>query len=315
MEMQLDERAGPRRTMLDLGRKLGRSRLWTLRSDQPLANCLTAGKSVAATITRQGAEEGQDESIDVTLRPSSDNRAIHLIAHSLGAAWVPICMVVGRIDNWSPFEAASVEEKVQQTTNLDAKDRRGSSEKAEQSIEAMGSLAADDEGFHLYTHASEEQDALPFSSPDLRCFYHRSEALIEVKAWLPEDREVHRGVAELSYRGATGVVRQRRSLAFKVRVRDHWKASAHLRPPVSSEDGKLRIHVRPFTDDDLDLLPPRDVQDVLASRMCASMPLEQEADGFVFRPSMDHHRQAMEDPDACWCLRVAPAGKEGGDDA
>jgi hypothetical protein len=285
-----------------------------------LGQCLTGDRGLSAKIVRQVTADLRDESLSVTAGQSPDAAGVQLKIGGLPAGWHPIAIVIARFGGWSPFETAVAEDRVPQTTHLSARghdDTRSavSPRLAGDIPPAAISLSADDGTLHAYDRA--EQTPLTFSSSDLTCYYHRSEMLIEVKARLPLDQELHDGIVELSYESGVGRVVQRRALMFKIRVSDHWKASARLRPPESTEDGKIRLGVRPFSDDDLDLLGPVAVQELLASRVFASMPLEpleRTTNEFIFRPTMEHHRHAMNDASARWCLRVAPAGKEGEDD-
>lgn len=303
------QRAEPAPEWRTLSRNLSRSRLWPLRSDRPLGVCLTSDCGPPAQIFWQAAPDMRDVSLPVTLRRSSDSHGVHLAICGLPAGWQPIAIVIARFGGWSPFETAAAEDSVPQTTHLSAR-CQGGSRAADTALTATVSLSADDGTLHAYDQA--EQSPLTFGSSDLTCHYHRSEALVEVAARLPLDQERHLGVVELSYQGGMGTVLQRLPLMF--RICDRWKASAYLRPPESTEDGKIRLGVRPFSDDDLDLLRPVNVQELLASRVITSMPLEPVADGFVFRPTMEHHRHALNDANARWCVRVAPVGKEGEDD-
>jgi len=309
MEMQLAEPASPDRNLRTLGRNLRRSRLWPLHGEMPLAQCRQSDRGLRARIVRQVMDDLRDGTLDVTLRPSSDGERIHLAIADLPPGWRPICIVLGRFADWGSCDSAAAEDRVPQTTRRAPKTPPESGTGVGQPHAVPAALAADDGELHGDIRG-DSSSPLSFSSSALQCHYHRSEALLEVAARLPPDQHLRYGVAELSYRDAEVMVCQRRPLAFR-RIGDRWQASARLRPPAATEDGKIRLRVRPFTDGDLDLLPPGEVQEVLASCLFASLPLEPVADGFVFRPTMDHHRQAIEDPRACWCLRVAPVGKEG----
>ena len=357
MEMHLAERARPEKTppfSRSLVRSLSRSRLWPLRSDEPLAGLFQDRAEVAATIVWQDPDRRceRDESFGVTVRRSDESETVQLAFDGLPDGWEPLCMVIGRLGDWPTFEPATSEKVVRKTvpppvTRVSQRTAeslsaaladgvgRADTDQNDESVEPSDaakdaqpaksldakslSLAADTGSVGAKTGA-QTKDTLLFESPHLACSYVRSEALLQVAASLPDDRQGALAVAELSCIASGGArIVQRRRVFLKVpddKAQDQKQRGwVRFRVPADIRGGEFQIHVRPFTDNDLDLLGPDEASELLASRSFASIHLKKDAaGGYTFRPLMPHQQRVLRDPAACWCLRVAPRDEEGSQD-
>ena len=77
-----------------LARNLSLSRLWPLRCDEPLGQCLTGDPGLPAKIVRQVTVDLRDESLPVTARRSPDAAGVQLRIGGLPAGWQPVAIIV-----------------------------------------------------------------------------------------------------------------------------------------------------------------------------------------------------------------------------
>ncbi len=325
LEMDLREDAEPQPPPVsrEFVFKLAQSRLWPIRSDQPLAEVYQDPTERTGTVVHQDDRtEGDDDGrFSITIRPAADGDWIELKSPVWPDPdrWEPLAIVVGQFADGPALEPATNQNFVQRAPERHiSPDDQAFPAVIAASMSAAGSLtvAADDEGQVLEGRDSAGSvQPVRFSSRDVKCLYHRWEALLEVEAQLPAGQDGGLAVGQLSYVGSDGHgVVQRRLLTLRVPVGEAWKGSARFHPPRETRDGVLDVLVRPFTVDDLDLLPADGVRELLAGAHFASMRLQRTEDGYRFRPLLPHQKKLLADPDARWCLRMARVAREEEDD-
>jgi hypothetical protein len=295
MELDLRDEAPPPQPAisLELMRELSESRLWPLHAEPPLAAELQQRRQARATLVWQddSPEANCDATLEVVIDKADDGQTIELTSDQWPAGWKPLAIVLGRFDDGPRFEPAGFRYVV---------------ERPRQRQES-----ADESTLVLAARKMDAGSLMPkrFSSPDLDCYYHAWDRLLEVSARLPAGGLA---VAEMSYTAASGQrLVQRRLVDLRISAGERWKGEVRFYPPDQVPDHELRFLVRPYSASDLDLLSPDAIRDVLADADFASMQMHAIPGGFRFRPLLPHQEQWLADPEARWCLRMVRAGGEG----
>lgn len=301
MELDLRDEAPPPRPAIssELMHLLSESRLWPLRAAPPLGAELQQATQARATVVWQddGPEGNYDATLEVVVRKADDEQTIELTSEHWPAGWKPLAIVLGRFDDGPRFEPAGFQHVV---------------ERPQQRQEA-----ADDSTQVLAARKMDAGSLMPerFSSPDLDCYYHAWDSLLEVSARLPAGHAGGRAVAEISYTASGGQrLVQRRLVDLRIADGERWKGAARFYAPDQVAAHELRFLVRPYAASDLDLLPPDAVRDVLADADFASMQMHAIPYGYHFRPLLPHQEQWLAAPEACWCLRMVRVGGEAVED-
>lgn len=287
----------------ELMHQLCRSRLWPLHGGHRLKTIITGGGEVAATIVCHQDRE-DDREVTLAVRKSADQDTIEVVPGNWPAGWQPLALIAGRFRDDAPLKPAIHEDTVAQaggTANSAARQRQPM---------GMEILSADDSDVIGSGRTSDAP--IRFQSSDLTCRYYRREGLLEVERQSADEAEPGRVVGELRYAKQDGEpVSQRRLITPQFRDNAGWSGAANFQPSSEHLD---RIVVRALTVADLDLLPPHEIQELLAHTDFAALRLHATGNGFTCRSLLPHQQQMLADPAAHWCLRVAKVDGEEDDD-
>jgi len=279
--------------------------LWLLRGDRPLCNLLTGTDAITGHVVRR--VQGATAEFPFRIERSNAAASLFLLKAHLPDGYQPSGLRLGTFA-YRQFEPANARFQLKSVKRAARPGPPADHPMSHMPVMlGAGTLAADD------------GDILPMiaipsaKSADIAWTFHEGRSLLEATGTLPAGLDGDIVVAELQHTDAGGQpVVQRRAINLGFQLDDgRWKGNTQFQAPSEVTDETATITVRPLTDNDLPLLKPDHLTAFLARQEFVALPIEETIDAFSFRGRWDDQRQAISDPETCWCLEVVAPGKEG----
>lgn len=130
---------------------------------------------------------------------------------------------------------------------------------------------------------------------------------VDLLVRVPEDRDGAFVVVECKCTGADGKEdRQLRGVHLNQEPVGASKGAARFFAPKPAPGTAVEITVRGFTSDDLPLLNPKEVHQLLADSKFLTIPASETDAGIDFVVRWDDQRDMVAQANTCWALQVAP---------